>query len=104
MSIVQSSGTGKSRLVDELGGDAFSISFTLRENGASGYPPGDPEVVKFLKVDKRNGASDKNFNAACKHARLISFLGAAVSEGKTPEFKRYAQTGLIPTFSEESFS
>jgi len=103
MAIVQSSGTGKSRLVDELGGDALSISFTLRENGASGYPPGDPEIVKFLKVDNWN-VGDKNFNAACKHARLISFLGAAVSEGETPESERYVQTGLIPTFSEGSFS
>jgi len=38
------------RLVDGLGGDASCISFTLRENDVTGYPPGDPGVVR-LKTD-----------------------------------------------------
>jgi hypothetical protein len=33
MPIVQSSGTGKSKLIDELGKTYLAISFTLRENG-----------------------------------------------------------------------
>jgi hypothetical protein len=76
MSIVQSSGTGKSRLVNELGGSAFGICFTLRDNGSSGFPPGDPEVVKFLKADL-------HLEDALVHARLVCFLGAAVTIGKT---------------------
>lgn len=45
--IIQSSGTGKSRLVDELGKEFLSISFVFRLDGESGYPPGDPRDHKF---------------------------------------------------------
>jgi len=48
MPIIQSSGTGKSRLVNELAGSVLGIAFTLRENGSSGYPPGDPEMFVCL--------------------------------------------------------
>lgn len=47
--IIQSSGMGKSRLIDEIGKSHLCITVTLRENGESGYPPGDPEITKFLK-------------------------------------------------------
>jgi len=76
MSIIQSSGTGGSRLVNELGGTVFGICFSLRDNDSSGFPPGDPEVVKFLKA-----GWDLVF--AMKHARLVCFLGADVKIGKT---------------------
>jgi hypothetical protein len=40
--------------------------------GVTGYLPGDPEVVKFLKTDL-------NRSKAFKRARLISFLSPGVS-------------------------
>lgn len=74
MPIVQSSGTGKSRLVNELGGSVLGISFTLREKASSGYPPGDPEVVRFLK-------EGVGLDVASQQAMTICFLGAAISTG-----------------------
>jgi hypothetical protein len=47
-------------------GDALCISFTLRENGATGYPPGDAEVVKLLMTDLYR-------SEAFKHVSLITF-------------------------------
>ncbi|KAF8324798.1 hypothetical protein F5887DRAFT_1022029 [Amanita rubescens] len=47
-SVVQSSGMGKSRTVDELGKEHFSIPINLRDEQSSGYPPADHEVRVFL--------------------------------------------------------
>ncbi|PCH39715.1 hypothetical protein WOLCODRAFT_97721 [Wolfiporia cocos MD-104 SS10] len=49
--IIQSSGTGKSRTVDEMAKLIFTIPFCIRQpNDKSGlpYPPADTEVVSFL--------------------------------------------------------
>ena len=48
--IIQSSGMGKSRLMDEISKSHLTILFTFRKNGESGFPPGDPEITRF--VDK----------------------------------------------------
>ncbi|KAF8533710.1 hypothetical protein BDD12DRAFT_898077 [Trichophaea hybrida] len=52
MPIVQSSGAGKSWLIDEYGKTAVRIVFTLRIGDQSGYPPGDSTeyatVIAFL--------------------------------------------------------
>ena len=88
MSIIQSSGTGKSRLVNELAVSVLGIAFTLRENGSSGYPPGDPEVVQFLKVDL-------NLGPALQQERIICFLGAAISIGMAREYSEYGQANML---------
>lgn len=49
VSIVQSSGTGKSRLVDEISKSFLGISFALRLDGETGYPPGDHEITRYLR-------------------------------------------------------
>ncbi|KAG5650692.1 hypothetical protein H0H81_011366 [Sphagnurus paluster] len=46
--IVQSSGMGKSRLVDELGKTYFTIPINLREGNSKGYPPPDIDLREFL--------------------------------------------------------
>ncbi|KAF8806794.1 hypothetical protein BYT27DRAFT_7233606 [Phlegmacium glaucopus] len=46
--IVQSSGMGKSRMVDELSKQHLVIPINLRNEG-SGFPPGDAQVLDFLK-------------------------------------------------------
>lgn len=49
ITIIQSSGTGKSRLVDELGKEFLTISFALRRpTDDITWPPGDPEITDFL--------------------------------------------------------
>jgi hypothetical protein len=49
ITIIQSSGTGKSRLLDELGKEFLTISFTLRRpSNDISWPPGDSEITNFL--------------------------------------------------------
>jgi hypothetical protein len=88
MPIIQSSGTGKSRLVNELAGSVLGIAFTLRENGSTGYPPGDPEVVQFLKADLK-------LDPALEQARIICFLGAAITIGMTQEYSDYGRANML---------
>jgi hypothetical protein len=47
--LVQSSGMGKSRLVDSFGQECPMINFILREEEATGFPPADPEILSFLR-------------------------------------------------------
>ncbi|KAH9021093.1 hypothetical protein EDB83DRAFT_2320509, partial [Lactarius deliciosus] len=47
-SIVQSSGMGKSRLLDEFSKNFFLIPINLRASTDQGYPPADSEVRNFL--------------------------------------------------------
>jgi hypothetical protein len=46
---VQSSGMGKSRLVDSFGQVCPMINFILREEETTGFPPADPDILKFLR-------------------------------------------------------
>jgi hypothetical protein len=48
LNLIQSSGVGKSRSVDELGKQLLGVTFVLRRDGETGYPPGDPSVLQFL--------------------------------------------------------
>ena len=45
---VQSSGVGKSQLLDEFSKKVLGILFTFRMNDDTGYPPGDPEIRKYI--------------------------------------------------------
>ncbi|KAJ2927619.1 hypothetical protein H1R20_g9470, partial [Candolleomyces eurysporus] len=47
-SIVQSSGTGKSRAVDEMSKTHFVIPINLRAPPTTGYPPSDGDLERFL--------------------------------------------------------
>ncbi|KIL64400.1 hypothetical protein M378DRAFT_163135 [Amanita muscaria Koide BX008] len=47
LAVVQSSGMGKSRMIDELSKEQFVIPINLRITG-TGFPPGDYVVSKFL--------------------------------------------------------
>jgi hypothetical protein len=77
IAVLQSSGTGKSRLMSELGSGMFSISFTFRPEGSTGYPPGDSEVLEFLRA----GTTD----SLDVHSRAISMLSASLQFGSIPE-------------------
>jgi hypothetical protein len=73
VSIVQSSGTGKSRLVDEIFKKFLGISFALRLEGENGYPPGDPEVTQFLRL---NGGDIEI------HSNIIGLLAGVIEHRK----------------------
>lgn len=53
LAIFQSSGMGKSRTVSELGKKMFELVFVIRRPGETGFPPGDPEVGRYLGEDCR---------------------------------------------------
>ena len=83
ITIIQSSGTGKSRLVDQLSKEFFTIGLTLRNANERGYPPGDVEILKFLKKDS---ASVK------MHSRMIALLCASLEYGKFMPFPDESMT------------
>ncbi|KAF9509680.1 hypothetical protein BS47DRAFT_1365066 [Hydnum rufescens UP504] len=47
-SIIQSSGTGKSRTVHEMANLVFTIPFNLRKAGSTGFPAADGAVREYL--------------------------------------------------------
>ncbi|KAF5366321.1 hypothetical protein D9757_012918 [Collybiopsis confluens] len=49
--IVQSTGTGKSRTVDEFSKYHFVVPLNLRKPSAEGFPPSDAQVYNFLASD-----------------------------------------------------
>ena len=76
MTIIQSSGTGKSRLLDELSKEFLTISFTLRHpHKDTGWPPGDHEITHFLTC-----STDYKELAA----RAVALLAAALAQCKEP--------------------
>lgn len=84
--IIQSSGTGKSRLVDELSKEFLTISFVFRSNGETGYPPGDPEITQFTAINRTYTLCDI-------HSISVSLLAGALLEGRIP-FSKYTGLGF----------
>jgi hypothetical protein len=77
MTIIQSSGTGKSRLLDELSKELLTISFALRHPHKDvGWPPGDHEITNFL-----TGSTEYEVLGA----RAVAFLAAALAQCKEPQ-------------------
>ncbi|KAI0275426.1 hypothetical protein BC834DRAFT_49050 [Gloeopeniophorella convolvens] len=68
--IVQSSGTGKSRLVDEFTKTHFSIPITLRKPDSMGFPPGDVNAYEYLTHTEERRPPEASY------ARMYAFLGA----------------------------
>jgi hypothetical protein len=73
--IVQSSGMGKSRLVDEMAKNVMTISFVLRKPGQTGFPPGDKEVLDFVLAGDANCMQNT-------HRRAMCLLGGTFFEGQ----------------------
>lgn len=73
VSTVQSSRTGKSRLVDEISKSFLGISFALRLEGETGYPPGDPEITRYLRF------SDIPLYI---HVSIVGFLAGVIKHRK----------------------
>ena len=69
--VVQSSGAGKSRLIDVHSTHVPGICFTLRLPDQSGYPPGDMEITTFLLQSTFSGTQ-----STAEHATIISLLAA----------------------------
>jgi len=73
--IVQSSGTGKSRLVSEMAKKVWTISFVLRLPGETSFPPGDKGILDFVLAGNSNGIQDA-------HMRAKFLLGGTFFKGQ----------------------
>ncbi|KAL0960694.1 hypothetical protein HGRIS_005719 [Hohenbuehelia grisea] len=89
--LFQSSGTGKSRLVDELSKTVFVIPMCLRDNSC-GFPPADLEVRKYLS--NQHDFDTTNSHCSAFMSCLFRHTAEVLAEG---EFKdlNYAQTALL---------
>ena len=81
MPIIQSSGTGKSRLLDEISKEFLTMSFVLRHPAEDGYPPGDPEITKILTGMGKTTATKARLNAVL-HARAVALLAGTLAQCK----------------------
>ncbi|KAL0960699.1 hypothetical protein HGRIS_005724 [Hohenbuehelia grisea] len=88
--LFQSSGTGKSRLVDELSKTVFVIPMCLR-NDSTGFPPADSEVRSYLSNQHDSDATHSHCLAFM--CSLFRHTAEVLGQG---EFKdlNYAQTAL----------
>ncbi|KAI0253034.1 hypothetical protein BJV78DRAFT_235120 [Lactifluus subvellereus] len=102
-SIIQSSGMGKSRLVDEFSKNHFLIPINLREEGSQGFPPADVAVRKFLtQFDKKDkNMQEKSYSRACHfllklfiHTKdTITTLGADNKKDRIVKFRDFMSEG-----------
>ncbi|KAF5341557.1 hypothetical protein D9757_014561 [Collybiopsis confluens] len=60
--IVQSTGTGKSRTVDEFSKYHFVVPLNLRKPSAEGFPPSDAQVYNFLASDSVHGLAKRDLD------------------------------------------
>ncbi|KAL5521492.1 hypothetical protein ACEPAF_2240 [Sanghuangporus sanghuang] len=75
--IIQSSGTGKSRMVDQLGTEHFVIPICLRDPKTTGFPPPDDKVRKyFLNSIELDDATPRRFNESYAINRIDAFFQA----------------------------
>jgi hypothetical protein len=59
VSVIQSSGMGKSRLLSEFGKSTLSVFYTFRNPNETGYPPGDSSIRKLLLQDRIADKADE---------------------------------------------
>lgn len=72
--IVQSSGIGKLKLLDQCSLLRLGIVFTLRLHGQTGFPPGDLEVTDLLR--------DSAAESRSQHTTMVAFLSSTIVQGK----------------------
>ncbi|KIJ58757.1 hypothetical protein HYDPIDRAFT_33872 [Hydnomerulius pinastri MD-312] len=68
--IIQSSGTGKSRAVDEMSKSRFVIPINLRDETATGYPPRDASVCSYFAVGAITTQKEA-FSRACAFLQAL---------------------------------
>ncbi|KAH9919507.1 uncharacterized protein B0H18DRAFT_937176 [Fomitopsis serialis] len=86
--IIQSTGVGKSRLIDKVSESHFVIPLNLSANG-TGYPPGDEVVLFFLSSGK---TQKDTFRRCCAFLRALFDHAIAIIQGDY--FKEAREAGL----------
>ncbi|KAL5512200.1 hypothetical protein ACEPAG_3485 [Sanghuangporus baumii] len=81
--IIQSSGTGKSRMVDQLCTEHFVIPICLRDPKTNGFLPSDDKVRKyFLNSMELDEATPRKFNEHYAIKRIDAFFQALFESTK----------------------
>ncbi|TDL22696.1 hypothetical protein BD410DRAFT_897943 [Rickenella mellea] len=70
VAMIQSSGTGKSRVADELGKLVFTLPFNLRDRRNLGYPSSDHVVLDFFRI--RYPDEKETYDELCD--RILCFM------------------------------
>ncbi|CAE6434770.1 unnamed protein product [Rhizoctonia solani] len=99
ISVVQSSGMGKSRMVEEAGNSVFTIPFNLREDmeeGKNPYPPSDANMRQFF-ID-RQGKTD--LQQQIKYAVFLGILFTRVSQLVKEKFRGLAKEKLARAWAD----
>ncbi|KAF8433727.1 hypothetical protein L210DRAFT_2696897 [Boletus edulis BED1] len=81
VALIQSSGTGKSRMVDEMAKLVFTIPFNVRlpdERSSRAYPPEDSAVWEYLCKSDVKKAEDGEVRAALFFQNLFSEVATEV--------------------------
>ncbi|KAF8637023.1 hypothetical protein AX17_003092 [Amanita inopinata Kibby_2008] len=63
LSVVQSSGTGKSRMIDELSKEHIVIPINLRGPRSTGFPPGDMNVSEYILGPSSEGQTQIRYQS-----------------------------------------
>ncbi|KAI0253795.1 hypothetical protein BJV78DRAFT_130947 [Lactifluus subvellereus] len=95
-SIVQSSGMGKSRLVDEFSKDHFLIPINLRESDSKGFPPTDDAVREFLTQfdSKDKNMQSKSYSRKDRIVKFREFMSEEQRFGEVGEKRKNFYTGV----------
>ncbi|KAI9573697.1 hypothetical protein HD554DRAFT_2167257 [Boletus coccyginus] len=108
MAIIQSSGMGKSRAVDEIAKGELVIPMILRPDDSTGYPPADPSIRNYL-TDSSPGVFQRVlalFHALFVIVTEVAKSTKAPSEGLAPlnksmpfagQFREYMNHGMSMT-------
>ncbi|KAF8491845.1 hypothetical protein F5888DRAFT_1892004 [Russula emetica] len=102
--VVNSSGTGKSRMVDQLGTETITVPMCLRQRGREGFPPVDMELRDWLVSDLGDRTAVQNR----LHGFLCSLLMVAherletiAKEQDVPELPRLSKEAAKERYGEE---
>ncbi|KZV96307.1 hypothetical protein EXIGLDRAFT_431445 [Exidia glandulosa HHB12029] len=94
VTILQSSGTGKSRMVDEMRHLVFTLPFNLRENNTQlSYPPADDRIRDYMLVSPPIGGDPIAFFHA-QYSKLFALLFRSVRfwiQCQQPPLKTYEE-------------
>ncbi|KAF8554213.1 hypothetical protein OG21DRAFT_1484826 [Imleria badia] len=103
VAIVQSSGMGKSRAIDEMSKSRFVIPVILRASDSSGYPPSDKPAYEYLIGS--NSQRDA-FLRSCSFLHALFLQTATVVEGfkdapDAGQLREYMKKGMQYDFHGE---
>ncbi|KZT03613.1 uncharacterized protein LAESUDRAFT_328454 [Laetiporus sulphureus 93-53] len=102
-SIVQSSGMGKSRTVDELAKTHFLIPINLRPPESIGFPAADEDMRDFLtappyRMETQNSTVKAFFARICAFLKALMFIAARRIEELDGHFDDYTDEGIAAAF------